>query len=59
LASGDFAHYRAIVLGYVLWESIKPGASGVPGWDWLIVAVITVIAIVAGASYRSSIDNEV
>ncbi len=49
----------AIVLGYVLWESIKPGASGVPGWDWLIVAVITVIAIVAGASYRSSIDNEV
>lgn len=43
----------ALVLAYVLWESIKPGASGVPGWDWLIVTVLTAVAVIVGLSYRA------
>ncbi len=26
----------SVVLGYPLWESIKPGAVGFAGWDWVV-----------------------
>ncbi len=37
----------SVVLAYPLWESIKPGASGAAGWDWLVCVVG--IALACGA----------